>query len=271
MNKYVKLVIIGCFISFAAFSYAQTSTNNQHQLLAGLTKVDNQENYFDFVEKLLFSKEKVAGVHQVVYLSDGKRINKQAAVKLIEVKHYIPDVYTDKNNTVKAVLLRPMTAKEKQEEEKMIRQMAQMDKELKKELLGKKAKPFAITDLKGKKVTLESLKGKVVVINFWFIGCKPCLLEMPVLNQLVKKYQEKNVIFLAFALDKKAALKRFLKKKKFDYTIVPESESLAAQYNIESFPSHLILDKTSKITLVEFGELESTDILSVEIDRQLKK
>ena len=168
-----------------------------------------------------------------------------------------------------------MTQEEKQQFEKAMQEYAKemeaMDKKLKGALLGKKAKSFVMNDLQGNKVTLESLKGKVVVMNFWFMGCIPCVMEMPLLNQLVEKYQGKEVIFLAFALDKKPALTRFLKKKKFDYTIIPDSDQLVTQYKIESFPSHLVLDKNSKITLVEFGGIENTDLLKNEIDEQLKK
>ena len=44
---------------------------------------------------------------------------------------------------------------------------------------------FKVKTIGGKRLTLAELQGKVVVINFWFIGCAPCISEMPALNKLV--------------------------------------------------------------------------------------
>jgi len=71
------------------------------------------------------------------------------------------------------------------------------------------AAPFSVTDIKGNTYTSEELKGKVVVLNFWFIGCAPCRIEIPGLNEMVKHYDKEEVVFIAFALDGKEELKKF--------------------------------------------------------------
>jgi tetratricopeptide (TPR) repeat protein len=58
------------------------------------------------------------------------------------------------------------------------------------------APDFSAIDLQGKTIRLADLKGKIVVINIWGIGCGPCIAEMPRLNELVKKYSNrKDIVF----------------------------------------------------------------------------
>ena len=74
-------------------------------------------------------------------------------------------------------------------------------KGLTKAQVGLDAPDFSAADMNGKTYSLSSLKGKIVVINFWFVECKPCLIEMPDLNEIVEKYKSEEVVFLAFALN----------------------------------------------------------------------
>jgi len=70
---------------------------------------------------------------------------------------------------------------------------------------------------------------------------------MPELNQLVEKYKNKEVVFLGFAINDKAAIEKFLKTKTFSYNIIPNSEVVIGQYKVQSFPTHLVIDKNSVI------------------------
>ncbi len=74
-------------------------------------------------------------------------------------------------------------------------------------------------------VTFDSakLKGKVVVLNLWFINCPNCIAEIKLLNKVVDEYQNKDVIFIGMATNKKADLEKFLKKNPFKYNIVPQA------------------------------------------------
>ena len=66
-------------------------------------------------------------------------------------------------------------------------------------LIGMNAPVFSVKDIQGNKKSLNSLKGKIIILNFWFIECKPCVREMPELNNLVKKYKNDNVEFIGFS------------------------------------------------------------------------
>lgn len=115
------------------------------------------------------------------------------------------------------------------------------------------ATPFSVRDLEGKRFKLEDLKGNLVVLNFWFVQCKPCVQEMPELNELVQKHQDENVIFLAFALNGKPELTQFLKKKTFSYHIVPDARAVAEDYGVEGYPTHLVIDPAGNIVYSAMG------------------
>ena len=128
-----------------------------------------------------------------------------------------------------------------------------MDMPGKNDLVGKQALPFSVTDINGNNYSLESLKGKVIVINFWFVECKPCVMEMTELNKLVEKYKHKEVVFLGFAINEKEKIEQFLKKTNFNYNVVADAKGLVGSYGITSFPTHIVIDKNSNISFEVSG------------------
>ena len=77
--------------------------------------------------------------------------------------------------------------------------------------LGTDFPEFDLLDINGNRLTRTELKGKVLVLNFWFIGCSPCEMERPSLNDLTKVYADnKDVVFISFAKNDKEQLTKFL-------------------------------------------------------------
>jgi len=121
------------------------------------------------------------------------------------------------------------------------------------------APAFKVTSLSGKQYELSALRGQVVVLNFWFIGCAPCKAEIPGLNKLVNEFKDQGVVFLAFAADPAEDLRSFLKKTEFDYEIVSEefSSTMIDQLNIDPFPTHIIIDREGNIEARIIGGSEN--------------
>jgi len=92
---------------------------------------------------------------------------------------------------------------------------------------GQAFKPFKEKDMNGQKWDIKALAGKVVVLNFWFIDCAPCRTEIPELNQLVEKYANSDVVFIAVALDGSYEVKEFLKTLPYKYHIIDNGRNLA--------------------------------------------
>ena len=113
---------------------------------------------------------------------------------------------------------------------------------------GEKIASFKASDMTGKKVQLKDLIGKVVVLNFWFINCPPCRKEIPELNKLVAQYADNpDVVFVAIALDERYDLKKFLKDNPFNYRIVDDGRYYANQYNLNLYPTNVVVDRTGVV------------------------
>jgi len=113
---------------------------------------------------------------------------------------------------------------------------------------GQSLAAFKLRDLQGRKYDSKALVGKIVVLNFWFINCGPCRLEIPELNKLVHQYKQRDdVVFLAVALDDRAAIQTFVEKRPYDYALVADGRYFAERYGITSFPTNVVVDRQGNV------------------------
>ncbi|MBI2282265.1 MAG: TlpA family protein disulfide reductase [Bacteroidetes bacterium] len=121
-------------------------------------------------------------------------------------------------------------------------------------ITGQKIASFGERDMNGNKFVLKELQGKVVVLNFWFINCPPCRMEIPQLNELVTDYrQNPDVVFIAVALDEKYEIREFLKTNPFLYNIIDGGRYIASKYGITLYPTHVVLDREGKAVFHSSG------------------
>jgi peroxiredoxin len=126
------------------------------------------------------------------------------------------------------------------------------------------APAFNVTSLDGKQFDLASLRGKVVVIDFWFTGCPPCLEELPKLNSLVEEFKNKDVVFIAPTWDKEPTLRAFLKEHPFKYHIIPNAKDLVLEACRDGngnviVPVRLVIDREGKIEMKSDGGLTTPE------------
>ena len=126
---------------------------------------------------------------------------------------------------------------------------------VKESLLGCKAPDFNVKTIKGESISLEKLSGKVVIINFWFTSCAPCIAEMPALNRLVEEFRESDVVFIAFARDDINELDGFLKRRPFNFNIIASANEMAISYCIDIFgwPTTIVVDKSGIVRKITSG------------------
>ena len=206
-------------------------------------------SYEDFMSrKLRFDNENYA-----FYDSSNKKLRPEEAEEKFKSGVYKVEAFVNDNDVFKLAYLTKFTQEELQEMmETYQNQSASFDAALK----GKPLPDFVFKDILGNTYTPEDIKGKVVVINLWFISCAPCIEEMPELNKLVKEYENNDaVLFLALALDEKGPrLNTFLETHVFNYNIVPDSQDyIIKKLQTNSFPTHIVLDKNSNVVFTLSG------------------
>ena len=131
----------------------------------------------------------------------------------------------------------------------------------------KPAANFTLLDSNGAKVTLASLKGKVVLLNFWATWCGPCQIEIPWFIEFNKTYKARGLAVVGVSMDEDGwkSVKPYLAAKKIDYPIVVGTEDVAKAYGgVDSLPSTFIIDRDGKIAFSHSG-LVGKDTYETEI------
>jgi len=134
-------------------------------------------------------------------------------------------------------------------------------------MLNTLAPDFELKDIQGTSWSLKKLRGKVVVLNFWFTSCAPCIHEMPELNKLVKTFENKNIAFLGLTFNSEKQIEGFLKKREFIYKLLPNSHDVDKAYNINSWPTSIVIDKNGYIKTI----LQSSPTIKEELETAINK
>lgn len=141
---------------------------------------------------------------------------------------------------------------------------------------GPMAQDFTASDLQGSQLSLESLRGRVVVINFWSTRCVICHGDIPKLNKMVSDFKGKDVVFLAVTVENPTKVEPYLKKNPFDFSIVPNGFGVLLKYAEKDsegvismpYPSFYIVDRQGRIALKTAGAGRAAQ-MSAAIDRLL--
>src|SRR5262245_28515817 len=120
---------------------------------------------------------------------------------------------------------------------------------------GERMPEIGIKDLSGNAVSLASLKGKVVIVDFWATWCGPCKESMPVLEKLHKKYGSQGLVVVGVSVDEEAAnVGPFIKKMKVSFPIVHDaSHKVADRFKPPKMPSSYVIDRKGIVRHVHEG------------------
>ncbi|WP_395062513.1 TlpA family protein disulfide reductase [Flavobacterium sp.] len=253
MKKYIFLFTV----LFCLVSYGQ-----EYQFVSKEFLAIDKYKYLDFVQKKAENK---------IFNENGSIIPlvKMDSISKNYLKNpYKPIYFGDSINNKSITVIKYLSKEEYKTINDEFQDKQKKDTENRKQLKGRHIENLDLTDINGNKFSLESLSGKIIVLNFWFTKCAPCIKEMPDLNDLKEKYKENPIVFFAITYDKKNLVDDFLKKIKLDFTVIPNDRKTINQFGIQFFPTNLVIDSNGKVVYV--NELFGGNGIK-EIDKILKK
>lgn len=108
-------------------------------------------------------------------------------------------------------------------------------------------------DRQGRSIEPYNYQGRVLLLNFWWPGCKPCIREFNSLNKLAKEY-EGRVMFLSFVSGSQIRIDTVLAAHPLDYRIIPNADSLTTNvFRMSIFPTNMIIGRDGRVAAIMHG------------------
>jgi len=127
---------------------------------------------------------------------------------------------------------------------------------IRKEMGGKPAVELNLTDMQGKPLTLSSLRGKTVLLDFWTTWCPPCRADAPNLDKLYRKYGPQSLMIVGISVsEERDTVEKFLKEHPHSFPIALTTENeMPRPYQISAFPTYIVIEKDGTVSAAVEGD-----------------
>ena len=124
---------------------------------------------------------------------------------------------------------------------------------VRKKMVNQKVDDFRLASTSGRQYSLESLKGKVVLLNFWATWCGPCLHEMPFMQGLYNKYKDKGIEILSVSIDEyDFRVPPVVTRLKLDFPVFVEPV-FGERFNAKTIPLNIFIDRQGTLRYRKIG------------------
>lgn len=130
--------------------------------------------------------------------------------------------------------------------------------------LGQVAPNFTLADTLGNTVSLEDYRGKIVMLNFWSMGCYACVLEMPDMQKLYTEFKDRGFEILAVNLDRDpTAVNEFMDTNGYTFKVLDATNEVAGTYRVRYIPKSLFMDPQGVIRYEHVGALNFEQLSNI--------
>ena len=107
---------------------------------------------------------------------------------------------------------------------------------------------FTLTSIEGKKYSMLELRGRIIVLNFWYTHCPPCVAELPDIVSLEKKHKNDEIIIFALSRDTKEETIRLLSKESITLNnVIVNAQDIHTLFDIRIYPTSVMVDRNGVI------------------------
>jgi peroxiredoxin len=138
---------------------------------------------------------------------------------------------------------------------------------------GSAAPGFSLPRVGGGTLSLEELKGQVVVLDFWSIGCPPCLEELPTVASLWRRMEPRGVVVVGINAGGETAAEAasFARERGIDWPLaIDEDGAVSRAYRVTSLPAFYVIDRAGNVAAAHSGRW-SGDGLRAAVEAALGK
>ncbi len=139
--------------------------------------------------------------------------------------------------------------------------------------MGEEIPSFEFVTTDGENMSIDQLKGKVVLLNFYATWCGPCRKEMPILEEKLSAHFEDDLVILAIARgEDMETTQKFKKDTGYHFTFAPDPDKIVYSLFADKYiPRNLVIDKTGKIIYQSTGfDNSKLDKMITTIKKNLK-